>query len=92
MGGVSNPQQGHMVRTHSLLTRVLIAAYRFRRLRRLVLRAVLWLEHGENLSRTFRLILQRHHNVALGDYSYGLLASEMPPRGTVIGRYVSLGP
>jgi len=81
-----------MVHTHALLSRVLVAVYRIRKLRRLVLRVVLQLEQGENFSGTFRAILHRHHNVTLGEYSYGLLASELPPRGTLIGRYVSLGP
>ncbi len=51
------------------------------------------LEKGIGMSYTVRLILKKYEDVELGTYSYGpdLLPGRIP-KGSIIGRYVSIGP
>jgi virginiamycin A acetyltransferase len=70
---------------------LLETAYRVPRLCRLALGLIRRLEGGEFYSGTLRRILERHHGVRLGAYSYGTGA--VPggfPAGVTIGRYVSI--
>ena len=93
MGSSSGKRSsGEMIGTHPVVRRIICLFYRFRRLRGILTRLTLKLERGENFSITYRGLLAEHHGITLGDYSYGLQASVLLPRGTVIGRYVSLGP
>ncbi len=61
---------------------------------RVTLIAVIWrLEGGQLRSGTARALLERHHGVTVGAFSYGsLLVPGMAQAGTTIGRYVSVGP
>ena len=88
---VTRPK-GEMTTAHPVIRRIICRLYRFRRLRRFVTRVTLKMERGENFSTTYRTLLRQFHQVTLGDYSYGLQASPLLPPGTIIGRYVSLGP
>lgn len=61
--------------------------------KRHVLKLIAALEGGDMTSVTLRELLQRHHGVAAGPYSYGsLLELGMADRGTTIGAYASIGP
>lgn len=63
-----------------------------RRLRPRILNLALRLEGGEFFSATARWILQTHHGVKIGDYSYGeCFALGSFPSGVIVGRYVSIG-
>jgi len=74
-------------------TRLLKAMYRVHRLRALVIRLVLFFEGSEFLSGTLRELLQHHHGVCVGAYSYGAcLEAGAWPAGVTVGRYVSVGP
>ena len=61
-------------------------------LRRVVKRVICRLEGGEMRSATLRRIMQRHHGVEVGAHSYGCFDPVRFPRGTRVGRYVSVGP
>lgn len=83
----------------SLLARVISLAYsalgcgRRRRVGRPLMALVLRLEGGPMYSATARTLLKRHHEVAVGAYSYGdLFTPGLVPTGVVIGRYCSFGP
>ena len=57
------------------------------------LNAVVRREGGQLSSQSLRQVLRRYHGVEVGEYSYGsLLVPGRADRGTVIGRYVSIGP
>jgi acetyltransferase-like isoleucine patch superfamily enzyme len=62
------------------------------RLRRLLVRVICRLEGGEMRSATLRRIMQRCHGVEVGAHSYGCFDPLRFPRGTRVGRYVSVGP
>jgi virginiamycin A acetyltransferase len=77
----------------SILSPVLLALYRIRRLRPFCLRIVRRLEGGDFYSFTLRKILESFHGVRAGEYSYGEgLIPGAFPAGVTIGRYVSLAP
>jgi len=61
-------------------------------LRRLLVRVLGRLEGGEMRSATLRCIMERSHGVEIGAHSYGCFDPVRFPRGTRIGRYVSVGP
>ena len=74
------------------LARRLISLYRFARFRSAVQRLCLRLEGGPMFSRSWRRILSTVHGVTVGAYSYGdILKPGLLPRGTVVGRYCSVG-
>ncbi len=76
----------------SRLAPLLIALYRFRRLRSLALRLCLRLEGGSFFSETYREIFKRRHGVTIGPYSYGdILRPGVLPRGTHVGPWCSIG-
>jgi virginiamycin A acetyltransferase len=55
--------------------------------------AISWFEGGQMRSQTLRDVLLRYHNVTVGAHSYGsLLEPGRADPGTIIGRYVSVGP
>jgi acetyltransferase-like isoleucine patch superfamily enzyme len=60
--------------------------------RRAILRLLVRLESGEMRSATLREIMRRFHGVEIGAHSYGCFDATRFPRGTRIGRYVSVGP
>lgn len=62
------------------------------RCRRLMVRVISRLEGGEMRSATLRRIMQRCHGVEVGAHSYGCFDPIRFPRGTRVGRYVSVGP
>lgn len=62
------------------------------RCRRLIVRVLSRLEGGEMRSATLRKIMERCHGVEIGAHSYGCFDPVRFPRGTNIGRYVSVGP
>lgn len=71
---------------------MLRALYKIRRLRGLVLRACARLEGSAMTSTTLRDILQDHHRVTVGRYSYGpVLTPGILPPGTQVGNYCSVG-
>jgi virginiamycin A acetyltransferase len=70
---------------------LLFAVYRWRRLRRLCVAALLRLEGGQFYSVTLRLILLHYHGVEVGAYSYGeCMEPGSWPRGVTVGKYVSV--
>jgi virginiamycin A acetyltransferase len=70
---------------------MLLSLYAVKRLRPRVLGLAGRLEGGHNFSATMRLIMSRHHDVAVGAYSYGSCFEPGAfPGGAAIGRYVSL--
>jgi acetyltransferase-like isoleucine patch superfamily enzyme len=78
-----------------LTARVPLAALAFahlgERMRALLLRSTLRFEGGEFRSRTARALMRECHGVDIGAYSYGeCFVAGAFPRGTVIGRYVSI--
>jgi len=77
-------------RGESLLSPILVAAYRFRACRPIVRQAIAILEGGDMYSSSLRKILQKYYQVEVGMYSYGpcLKPGVLPP-GTTIGRYSS---
>jgi virginiamycin A acetyltransferase len=78
---------------YSPLAPLLLHAYGYRRLQRLCVAALLRLEGGEFYSGTLRRILESHHGVRVGAYSYGpCLVPRAFPTGVSVGRYVSVGP
>jgi virginiamycin A acetyltransferase len=77
----------------SFASAMLVAAYRWRVVRSLCVRLALRLEGGEFYSATLRTILERHHKVRVGAYSYGeCVIPGAFPAGVQIGRYVSMAP
>lgn len=71
---------------------LLLALYRFPRLRGLCLKLCERLENGNLFSATLREILRRYHGVEIGNYSYGsILHPGLLPPGTRVGRYCSVG-
>lgn len=80
----------------ALATSVAYAALgcgRRRRLGKPLMALVLRLEGGPMHSSTARALLERHHEVAVGAYSYGdLFTPGLVPPGVMIGRYCSFGP
>jgi len=62
------------------------------RARRLIVRVLSRLEGGEMRSATLRRIMQRCHGLDVGAHSYGCFDPVRFPRGTRVGRYVSVGP
>ncbi len=77
--------------SRSPLRRPLLALYRFSSFRQLCLRLCDRLEGGRFFSATRREILERHHGVRVGRYSYGpCLVPGRLPRGTAIGSYCSV--
>ena len=62
------------------------------RCRRMLVRLICRLEGGEMRSETLRRIMQRCHGVDVGAHSYGCFDPVRFPRGTRVGRYVSVGP
>lgn len=72
--------------------RLLTALYRFRRLRRLVLRASGLIRPEPLRWRLLRTILAAHHGVTIGNHSYGsILKPGVLPPGTTVGAYCSVG-
>jgi len=71
---------------------ILERGYRFRRFRRLIHRMCLRLEGGPLFSMTIRKLLDTHHDVIVGAYSYGdiLVPGTLPP-GSRVGAYCSVG-
>ena len=70
---------------------LLCALYRIRRIRRYCMSAVLRLEGGDFFSGTARKILETHHGVRVGAYSYGdCMIPGAFPAGVTVGRYVSI--
>lgn len=68
------------------------ALYRVGFLRGLIQRLCLRLEGGAMFSRTWRAILEEHHSVRIGRYSYGdVLKPGLLPAGTIVGNYSSSG-
>jgi acetyltransferase-like isoleucine patch superfamily enzyme len=60
---------------------------------KLALKLSLKMEGGEFYSRTARWIMEKRHQVLIGDYSYGeCFVPGTFPSGVIIGRYVSIGP
>src|SRR5262249_22530567 len=64
-----------------------------RHLRRLCVALAIRLEGGQFYSGTLRRILRQDHGVEVGAFSYGPCMNPGAfPKGTVVGRYVSVGP
>lgn len=75
------------------ISRVLLRAYTWERLRTFCLRLIRRLEGSQFHSGTLRLILREYHGVEVGAYSYGEgLLPGIFPAGVKIGRYVSIAP
>ena len=60
--------------------------------RRLMTRVLYALEDGPMRSGTIRRLMEKEHGVTIGAHSYGCFDPIRFPRGTRIGRYVSIGP
>ncbi|MFW0795339.1 CatB-related O-acetyltransferase [Gordonia sp. CPCC 205515] len=76
-----------------LARRVLVSAYRIRRLRPLVLWLLRRLEGSEYKSPTLRVIFRKYWDVEIGMYSMGSCFTPwMIDPKTTIGRYCSFGP
>lgn len=70
---------------------LLFKAYRYKLLRRIVLKLLLLIDRGKYHSAFLRLILSKYHGVKVGKYSYGpCLVPGLWPRGIEIGRYTSI--
>lgn len=79
--------------TQSLLGKILVPMYSRVPLKRHLLNIIVRLEGGQMVSATLRAVLSQHYGVELGHHSYGSLAEPgRADRGTVVGRYVSIGP
>jgi virginiamycin A acetyltransferase len=77
----------------SLVGRLVELAYSHLPAKSFLLRSAVKREGGQLTSVTLRRVLQRHHGVDVGPYSYGsLLTPGQADRGTSIGAYVSIGP
>ncbi|MEP0201340.1 MAG: CatB-related O-acetyltransferase [Halioglobus sp.] len=62
------------------------------KVRGLIRRLLSKLEGGEMQSATLREIMSRYYGVRIGAHSYGCFDAARFPRGTRVGRYVSVGP
>lgn len=79
------------LKSQSRLSDQLLFLYRLRRLRRVCIAVCLRLEGGRFFSQSLRRILQVHHGVSVGRYSYGpCLVPGALPRGTIVGSYCSI--
>lgn len=77
----------------SLIGRVFGACYAWLPFRTVLLKIAVRSEGGQVYSTTLRQILLKHHDVNVGDFSYGsLLEPGAADRLTRIGRYSSIGP
>lgn len=77
---------------HSRCSGALMGAYRFKRLRPLILRLCTRLEGGAIFSGTLRDILRFHHGVSIGRYSYGdIMRPGVLSPGSTVGAYCSVG-
>ena len=77
----------------SVLSPLIVAAYRLPGLKGVGLAAIRRLEGGDFYSATLREILKQLHGVVVGAYSYGEgLIPGTFPAGVTIGRYVSMAP
>ncbi len=77
----------------SRLGRLIARYYPRLPVRERLLRLVTKREGGQFTSVTLRRVLDEHHGVVVGAYSYGsLLQPGMADRSTTIGAYVSIGP
>ena len=75
------------------LSRSLVAAYRFKHLRKLCFSIAARLEGGYFFSQTVRQIMYDYHGVRIGAYSYGeCFIPGAFQSGVVVGRYVSIAP
>ncbi len=74
----------------SVISPLIVAAYRFTSLRRLCISLTRRLECGEMYSVALRRILKKFHGVTVGKYSYGscMVPGVLPP-GTLVGNYCS---
>ena len=75
----------------SIFAPLFSAMYRLPLQRRMAVKLITRLEGGHFLSSTLRLILEKHHDVKIGAYSYGdcCIPGRFPP-GVTVGRYVSV--
>ena len=74
------------------LGHMLVQLYRYKRLRALLRKLCLRLEGGPLFSRTLRRMLQLHHGVTIGPYSYGdILKPGVLTPGSTVGAYCSVG-
>ena len=79
-------------RSRSAFSALLVASYRFARMRKLCLRLCKKLEGGAIHSRSLRDILSRYHGVKIGRYTYGaVMRPGLLPSGTIVGAYCSVG-
>jgi len=79
-------------RSRSRFSALMVGLYGIRPLRSLILRACNHLEGGPFFSMTLRSILERHHQVSVGRYTYGsALSPGLLPPGTRVGAYSSFG-
>lgn len=75
----------------SLLGSAVFVVYRWRRLRKVCMAAILRLEGGDMYSLTARRILKHYHGVEIGAYSYGeCMVPCSWPAGVSVGSYVSV--
>ena len=80
----------------SIVSALIIILYRIanrlgsRRLMQLIFAWALRLEGGEFHSLTAREIMERHHHISVGQYSYGCFDDIRFPGGIEVGRYVSI--
>jgi virginiamycin A acetyltransferase len=75
----------------SIMSALMVKAYRFPRLRGSVIAAAQRSEGGQFLSWTLRKIVEDYHGVKVGAYSYGTcLIPGAFPSGVTVGRYVSI--
>ena len=72
---------------------LIVRLYASRGTRRVAIKLANVYEHGDPFSAARREIMLRHHNIRVGAFSYGTCMKPgwFPP-GTVVGRYVSVGP
>jgi len=75
----------------SILAPLLLVWYRLPAQRQFAVKLINRLEGGHFFSSTLRLILEKHHDVKIGAYSYGdcCIPGRFPP-GVTVGRYVSV--
>lgn len=93
----TDKEEDDKVRYHSrdstgIFKTFILKMYRYPRLRKLALFLCKKFEKDFLFSDISREILHRFHNVEVGQYSYGpILKLGVLPRGTVVGRYCSVG-
>jgi len=78
-------------REHEWFGKTCLALYKIKsRYLRKIIRIILLSQAGaEVYSVVLREIFEKHHQVKLGLYSYGILSVNIPP-GTIVGRYTSV--